>query len=239
MTEDSTSAFSAIGFLLALFFIAAVWLLSAYILFRVGKKFGVGSFWEYLIPIYNNVLICRCAAISPLNVIWLFVPIANLIFLVYLWGSVAQRLGHNFWIFGLGIFILGIPVWILAFDNSKPVTEQQAPVTEGPTIYCLSGEFAGNRVPLTAGGIIIGRNPSKANLVLSSLDISAMHARVWCDRENRVWVQDMSSSNGTFYSKVGTGTDSAPEWVEVKGPVALAAGSHLRLGDNVAEFVVS
>lgn len=240
MSDEAAAILAAMTSLLGLAVFAAVYLFSAFVLYRIGRKFKKGTFWEYCIPIYNSVLICRCAGITPWHLIWLFIPLANIVFIVYLWGAVAQRLGHNFWIFGLGIFLFAIPILILAFDGSMPAQPASAVVqtVAGPTIYCLSGEFAGNRVPLNAEGVIIGRSPNKANLILSSLDISAMHARVWCDREGRVWVQDMSSSNGTYYSRAGDGAGH-PEWVEVKTPVALASGSHVRLGDNIAEFVVS
>jgi hypothetical protein len=225
----------AIGILFWIVFVVGLWLLSSYILYRVGKKFGIGTFWDYCIPIYNSVLLCRCARISPWNLLWILVPVGNIVFPVVLWGKIAERLKHDFWVYGLGIYIFAIPVLILAFDDSKPESEQVA--VTGPTMYCVSGEFAGNHMPIGPDGIIIGRSPSKANLVLSSLEVSAMHARVWSDREGRIWVQDMSSSNGTFYSKMGTG--KAPEWVEVKGPVALTSGAHVRVGDNAAEFVIS
>jgi hypothetical protein len=228
-------AFSATFLTIVLLVIAAFYLFSAYVHHRIGLKFGIGTFGEYCIPVYNLVLLSRCAGISPWNLLWLLVPLANLGFAVYLWGNLARKLGHNFWLYGLGIFLFGIPVLILAFDDSRPASKTVT--AGGPSIYCISGEYAGSRLPLGGEGIIIGRSAGKANLVLSSLEISAMHARLWSDRDGRVWVQDMSSSNGTFYSRAGTG--EAPQWQEVKGPTTLASGAHVRLGDNAVEFVVS
>lgn len=231
----SYESIQAITILLGITIAVAAWLLSGYVLYRIGSKFGIGSFWDFCIPIYNSILICRCAGISPWNLLWFLVPIANIVFPVFLWGKVAERLGHNFWAYGLGIYLFAIPIFILAFDESKPKASQFE--LTGPTIYCVSGEFSGNQMAIGPEGVIIGRSPSKANLILSSLDVSAMHARVWSDREGRVWVQDMSSANGTFYSKIGTG--NPPEWLEVKSPIVLTSGSHFRVGDNAAEFVIS
>lgn len=40
---------------------------------------------------------------------------------VYLWGKIAERLGKNFWLWGiLTPVLLGLPVLILAFDGSMP-----------------------------------------------------------------------------------------------------------------------
>ena len=38
----------------------ASYLFGCYLLYRVGKKFGIGSFGAYCVPIYNLILICRC-----------------------------------------------------------------------------------------------------------------------------------------------------------------------------------
>lgn len=234
---NDSYVFSGTFFLLLVIFSAAGYVLGAYVLFRIGSKFGIGTFGEYCIPVYNYILLCRSIEISPWLLLWLLVPLANLGFLVYLWGSLAKKLGHDFWLYGLGILLFGIPAFILAFDSSKPAVAEKTVTFSEPSIYCVSGEFAGNRLPVGSGGVIIGRSPAKSNLVLSSLEISAMHARVWSDRDGRVWLQDMSSSNGTYYSKPGN--EGAPDWIEVTAPVALDSGTHIRLGDDAVEFVVS
>ncbi len=229
--------FSGTFFILLLLFSAAGYVFGAYVLYRIGGKFGIGSFGDYCIPVYNYVLLCRCAEISPWLLLWLLVPLADLGFIVYLWGTIAKKMGHEFWLYGLGIFLFAIPALILAFDDSRPAGPKQETTVVEPSIYCVSGEFFGSRLSVGPGGLIIGRNPEKSNLVLSSLEVSAVHARVWSDFEGRMWLQDMSSSNGTFYSQPRPG--EAPEWIEVKGQVALTPGSHFRLAENAVEFVVS
>jgi len=225
-------------FLVSLILFGAVgYVYGAYVLYRIGNKFGVGSFGEYCIPVYNYVLLCRCAQIPPVRLFWLLVPFANLGFLVYLWGTLSTKLGHNFWIFGLGMFLIGIPAFILAFDQSRPAVRRGTLVEEEPSVICISGEFSGSRLPVRATGLILGRSAEKSNVVLASPEVSAVHARLWSDPDGRVWVEDLRSSNGTYYCQPQPG--EALEWVQIDEPVALLKGFHLRLGENSVEFVVS
>jgi len=97
-----------------------VYFFFSYTLYRIGRKFETGSFLEYCIPVYNIVLMCRCGEISPWNVLGLFVPIVNIYFTIHIWGSIAQRLGNSYWLYGIGSFIFYVTVFIMAFDNSRP-----------------------------------------------------------------------------------------------------------------------
>ena len=129
----------------------AVLLAITYVLYRIGRKFQVGTFWSFLVPIYNLFLLCDCAQISrwfsvgiffPALVLLLIIPLGiffmgPLIFLfklstpivvfatnTYLCGRIAERLGKNFWLWGLGVPLLcGLPILVLAFDDSMPVEE--------------------------------------------------------------------------------------------------------------------
>ena len=125
---------------LLMLFSGAGYVFGAYALFRIGRKFGIGTFEDYCIPIYNYVLLCRCAEISPWLLLWLLVPLADIGFVVYLWGTLAKRLGHNFWSYGLGFFPFGIPALVLAFDGSKPAAKEHTVAVTLPPIYCISGE---------------------------------------------------------------------------------------------------
>ena len=129
----------------------AVFLAITYVLSRIGRKFGVGTFWSFLIPIYNIFLLCDCAQISRWFSIGIFFPalvllitttlgfllMGPLIFLfnlsiplvifatnMYVWGRIAERLGKNFWIWGLCVpLFCGLPILVLAFDDSMSVEE--------------------------------------------------------------------------------------------------------------------
>jgi hypothetical protein len=123
------------GWLVIAVGIGTLFLAHAYVLYRVGRKFGIGSFGAYCVPVYNLILICRCArlpgwvAIGVLGVaLSALIPSLAVLFYAiaagfntYLWGSVSQRLGKSFWPWGIASGILYVPVLWLAFDSSIPV----------------------------------------------------------------------------------------------------------------------
>lgn len=151
-------AFAVLVFV-ALFF--GIYIFATYVFSRLGEKFRVGSFLSFLIPFYNIMLLCDCAAISR----WFTVPLAapgvvagamNIFTVgilydsfssaaalvgfaanVYLWGKIAERLGKNFWLWGIGTpALLGLPILILAFDGSMPSDGHDAKAaTDGETRY--------------------------------------------------------------------------------------------------------
>ncbi len=111
----------------------AFYALITFVFYRIGKKFGVGKYWEWLIPIYNMVLLNRCAG-TPMYVVFPFIgamaltllmipmffvsfelalglssiaQILNLLSIISLFiiiGKVAERLGKSFILWGfLGV----------------------------------------------------------------------------------------------------------------------------------------
>ncbi|MCX5811023.1 MAG: type IV pilus assembly protein PilM [Proteobacteria bacterium] len=109
-----------IPMLISIIVAAGVYFFFSYVMYRIGRKFVTGSFLEYCIPLYNMVLMCRCGNISPWNVLGLMVPIVNIYFAIHIWGSIAQRLGKSYWLYGIGSLFFYITVFIMAFDNSSP-----------------------------------------------------------------------------------------------------------------------
>lgn len=230
-----------------------------YPLYCLGRKFGVGTYWAYWVPIHNLVLLCRCAGIPSKNVVWILIPLTGPGFWAYLWGRIARRLGHSFWTYALTSFFC-VPILILAFNASQPFLPSASvwkssyrnqrwlsskPSTPGPRpsakrlgLYCVAGEFAGYEVEIPERGITIGRKPDQANLVLSSDRISAAHARVWPDAGGQgLMVQDLNSTNGTFCLE-SPWSGSRSEWIELRSPRLLTHGARFRLGEDVAEFEV-
>lgn len=131
--------------LLSLALCAAGYLFAAYVMFRVGEKFRVGRFRDYLVPVWNLALLCDCGGVTRLVAAGLALPAplfwiicaagapslefyagralaALFVFCwVYLWGSVAERLGKSFWLWGAACLVFGgVPVLFLAFDGSMP-----------------------------------------------------------------------------------------------------------------------
>lgn len=131
--------------LLSLALCAAGYLFAAYVMFRVGEKFRVGRYRDYLVPVWNLALLCDCGGVTRLVAAGLALPAplfwiicaagapslefyagralaALFIFCwVYLWGSIAERLGKSFWLWGAACLVFGgVPVLFLAFDGSMP-----------------------------------------------------------------------------------------------------------------------
>lgn len=81
-------------------------------------------------------------------------------------------------------------------------------------------ETSRGREFLVAGEATVGRAPGCA-IVLSGDYVSAHHARLF-ERDGRVWVEDLGSTNGTQLNGR-----------RVRRPVAMRAGDRLKIGDVV------
>ncbi len=98
-----------------------VYLVMTYVIYRIGQKFSLGEpFWHYLVPIYNAVLMCRCGNVSAWNVLGMMIFPINIYSIINVWGSIAERLGKNYWVWGILTLLFGVPVFVLAFDSSTP-----------------------------------------------------------------------------------------------------------------------
>jgi FHA domain-containing protein len=73
---------------------------------------------------------------------------------------------------------------------------------------------------LVAGDAMIGRAPGCA-IVVDDDYVSAQHAQVY-ERDGRVWVEDLQSTNGTMLN-------GRP----VRRPTTLRSGDHLRIGHAI------
>lgn len=106
---------------LALILPVVIYLVMSYVLYKIGQKFDLGApFWHYLVPIYNMVLMCRCGDVSAWNVLGMMIFPISIYSIINVWGSIAERLGKNYWLYGITTLFVGIPVFILAFDSSTP-----------------------------------------------------------------------------------------------------------------------
>ncbi|MHB8110126.1 MAG: type IV pilus assembly protein PilM [Syntrophorhabdaceae bacterium] len=140
----------------------ALYLLSCYIYYKIGQKFGIGTFPQYLIPFYNLVLICRCGGVSEWNVLGLLLPFINIYSIINIWGSIAERLGKSYWVYGITTLLFGIPVFILAFDSSQPARAaassfseampgfQEAASDPSPPLYPAPAYAGGEESPAAA-----------------------------------------------------------------------------------------
>src|SRR5215470_5887278 len=75
------------------------YIISCTVLWRIGKKFQKDDFLSYCVPIYNSILLCRCAGVSSWHTAALFVPVVGFGAVVWIFGNIARRMGKNFWLY--------------------------------------------------------------------------------------------------------------------------------------------
>ncbi|KAI5867465.1 hypothetical protein GGS23DRAFT_178995 [Durotheca rogersii] len=120
---------------------------------------------------------------------------------------------------------------------SRPMSEA-LPSGSQPVLYLLSlnGTFERKTisVPFSPDALKIGRQtnaktvPTPINGFFDSKVLSRQHAEIWADRQGKIWIRDVKSSNGTFVN----GTRLSPENRESE-PHELQAGDHLELGIDI------
>lgn len=115
---------------------------------------------------------------------------------------------------------------------AEPVTPSQ------PVLYLLSlnGTFERKtiQVPFYPETLRVGRQtnnktiPTPLNGFFDSKVLSRQHAEIWADRQGKIWIRDVKSSNGTFVN----GTRLSPENRESE-PHELQTSDHLELGIDI------
>lgn len=102
------------------------------------------------------------------------------------------------------------------FSRRAKAGPRQLVVTDGP--------LTGTSLPLRPQGTLIGRSPECA-LVLDDDYASGRHARIFQD-ENGWWVEDLTSTNGTWLDDHRLGVQPEP----------VGEGSTLRIGRTIVEL---
>jgi len=216
----------------------------SYLMYRIGKKFAVGEYYEYCIPVYGWVLLCRCADISGWTAVGLFIPVVNLPAAAYLFANLAYRLNRNPLHFGiLGITLL-VPLILLAQSDGMPCTEPASgkkcgrnDTPEALYLYCSDGEYQGGKFIIPPQGLVIGCDPNQANIVLNMDDVSATNTAVYPSPEQRdaVILVDLQSTGGTYYHD-----PVLAAWFAVEEPLLLSGRQkhRFRSGFPGSEFVV-
>lgn len=113
------------------------------------------------------------------------------------------------------------------------------PLASGqPVLYLLSlnGTFERKtiQVPFYPEKLRVGRQtnnktiPTPLNGFFDSKVLSRQHAEIWADRQGKIWIRDVKSSNGTFVN----GTRLSPENRESE-PHELQTSDHLELGIDI------
>ncbi|KAI0803784.1 hypothetical protein GGR55DRAFT_374120 [Xylaria sp. FL0064] len=121
---------------------------------------------------------------------------------------------------------------------SRPMVESLPVGGNPPVLYLLSlnGTFERKTisVPFAPDTLRIGRQtnaktvPTPVNGFFDSKVLSRQHAEIWADRQGKIWIRDVKSSNGTFVN----GTRLSQENRE-SDPHELQTGDHLELGIDI------
>ena len=107
--------YSFVGLALGALMVACMWLV-----FRKAGRPG----WAAIVPIYNWVVLLQITGRSPLGLVWLLVPIANVVYAIVWLGilvplSLAASFGRGL-AFGIGLIVLPWVFWpILAFGKDE------------------------------------------------------------------------------------------------------------------------
>ncbi|MGD0650312.1 MAG: tetratricopeptide repeat protein [Verrucomicrobiia bacterium] len=89
------------------------------------------------------------------------------------------------------------------------------------------GEISGLRVAIPKKGLIIGRDPNHADLVLDHTLVSRRHAQITPGKDGKLYLIDLQSRNGTHLNGR-----------RITAPVALSAGDNIDFGgERKAVFV--
>ncbi len=105
-------------------------------------------------------------------------------------------------------------------------------IAHKPMLRGISGQYANQKVDLTGVQLILGRDPSVAHLIYSSIndEISRKHCSLYYDKTVGKFILEDLSSNGTFL------------WPDVKlehgQPVYLVSGDRFYLADTREMFEV-
>lgn len=110
MDFEFSTGFFIIWLAIVVFLIAAMW--------KVFEKAGQPG-WAAIIPIYNIYIMTKIAGKPGWWVLMFFLPLLNLIFLIWLYNMISKSFGKDEG-FTFGLVILGIIFWpILGFGSAQ------------------------------------------------------------------------------------------------------------------------
>jgi hypothetical protein len=119
----------------------------------------------------------------------------------------------------------------------RPMVESM-PQSSQPVLYLLSlnGTFERKTisVPFSPETLRIGRQtnaktvPTPTNGFFDSKVLSRQHAEIWADRQGKIWIRDVKSSNGTFVNATRLSQENRES-----EPHELQTGDHLELGIDI------
>jgi hypothetical protein len=117
----------AIGIITFVFiFFVAYYIYMSFCVYRIAKKTNTPDAWFSWIPILDMLLAIRIAQKPTWWIIWLFVPLANLVAYVLVWMGICKILQKAEW---LGILMIISPLNLiipgyLAFSKTAAVSDK-------------------------------------------------------------------------------------------------------------------
>jgi hypothetical protein len=118
--DDAGGAYGPVFF----FFCLAIAVLTIVAMWKVFVKAGEPG-WACIIPIYNEMVLCRIAGKPEWWVLLMFIPIVNIVIGILVSIGVAERFGRST-AFGLGLAFLGFIFFpILGFGSDYYMSKVQ------------------------------------------------------------------------------------------------------------------
>jgi two-component system cell cycle response regulator len=85
------------------------------------------------------------------------------------------------------------------FDSSVDASLAENLTEKQPVLIVLNGPEIGKRIPLKGASAVIGRDPDRANIILSDRTVSGMHSRIDYDpNSGQYFITDLQSHNGVL-----------------------------------------
>lgn len=107
--SSSGSDASAGGGLIGFIFGLAAYIFGCYCFYNIYKKLGEPNAWFAWVPILNNWIMYKAGDQSPWWIIGLFIPLVNLVavvFLIIAFVNILKKLGKNPWM----LLLMLIPI---------------------------------------------------------------------------------------------------------------------------------
>jgi len=156
-------------------------------LWRVFGKAGRPG-WAAIIPVYNWIELLRIEGSAAWSVVYLFIPVVNLIAWVEIWAGVAKTFGKGR-LFACGLVVLPVVFLpVLAWGPAKHELREDVWIVEGLTPLVICALWV-------AFVIAIGTIPSEAIrslqvwllLIVASL-FGAGTGKLWAKKGGALWV---------------------------------------------------
>ena len=225
---------------------------------NVGACFqSIGEILLYLfLGVVTKIAITFILAVVAPTVVGVGIPIllsaANTWILAYLAAKVAKKMYEQD---GIGAAVLPpgtpmpVPAQVVPFAPPAPQLTFHTPTvpeppalqpapsprqrSTNPVLYCNRGPLKDKIFPISQSWYYIGRSPKASQIIVGLREVSSQHVRIRADDSSRgVWVEDMDSTNGTYYR-----SGSEP-WQRLSGRICLQRGSRFKLSKDAVEFEI-